>query len=91
MERIENRKSAFCIFEYVYFARPDSIFEGQMVYSVRKQCGMQLAIEELVEADIVSSVPESGTAAAHGYAEQVSELYLLTVHYFLYIFFASLA
>lgn len=75
MERIENRKSAFCIFEYVYFARPDSIFEGQMVYSVRKQCGMQLAIEELVEADIVSSVPESGTAAAHGYAEQVKATY----------------
>lgn len=62
---------AFCIFEYVYFARPDSIFEGQMVYSVRKQCGIQLAIEAIVDADIVSSVPESGTAAAHGYAEQV--------------------
>lgn len=47
------------------------------MYSVRKQCGMQLAIEELVEADIVSSVPESGTAAAHGYAEQVrSDLYV---------------
>lgn len=43
-----------------------------MVYSVRMQCGRVLAIESPVEADIVSSVPESGTAAAHGYARQVS-------------------
>lgn len=71
VERADQRMQAFCIFEYVYFARPDSIFEGQMVYSVRKQCGMELAIEAFTEADIVSSVPESGTAAAHGYAEQV--------------------
>lgn len=61
---------AFCIFEYVYFARGDSIFEGQMVYSVRIECGRQLAREAPVTADIVSSVPESGTAAAHGYAKE---------------------
>lgn len=66
-----DKKQAFCIFEYVYFARSDSIFEGQMVYSVRMQCGRQLAIEAPVDADIVSSVPESGTAAAHGYAQEV--------------------
>lgn len=66
----ENRRHAFCIFEYVYFARSDSIFEGQMVYSVRLQCGRQLAREAYVDADIVSSVPESGTAAAHGYARE---------------------
>lgn len=61
---------AFCIFEYVYFARSDSIFEGQMVYTVRMECGRQLALEEKerLQADIVSSVPESGTAAAHGYS-----------------------
>ena len=70
--RSDNKKSAFCIFEYVYFARPDSIFEGQMVYSVRMQCGMQLAREAPIDADIVSSVPESGTAAAHGFAQEVS-------------------
>lgn len=70
VERPNNKKQAFCIFEYVYFARSDSIFEGQMVYSVRMQCGRQLAIEAPVTADIVSSVPESGTAAAHGYARQ---------------------
>ncbi|CRK89597.1 CLUMA_CG003246, isoform A [Clunio marinus] len=61
---------AFCIFEYVYFARSDSIFEGQMVYTVRMECGRQLAIEAPVEADIVSSVPESGTAAAHGFSRE---------------------
>lgn len=65
------RSLAFCIFEYVYFARGDSIFEGQMVFAVRMQCGRQLAIEHPVEADIVSSVPESGNAAAHGFSRQV--------------------
>nr|DBA29171.1 TPA: hypothetical protein GDO54_009424 [Pyxicephalus adspersus] len=67
----EKDPSAFCIFEYVYFARPDSIFEGQMVYSVRRRCGQQLAIEAPVEADLVSTVPESATPAALGYAEKV--------------------
>lgn len=61
---------AFCIFEYVYFARSDSIFEGQMVYSVRLECGRQLAREAYIDADIVSSVPESGTAAAHGFSRE---------------------
>ncbi|XP_052865403.1 amidophosphoribosyltransferase-like isoform X1 [Anopheles cruzii] len=68
----ESRRHAFCIFEYVYFARSDSIFEGQMVYSVRLQCGRQLAREAGVDADIVSSVPESGTAAAHGFARETN-------------------
>lgn len=45
-----------------------------MVYSVRMQCGRELALESPIEADIVSSVPESGTAAAHGYARQVNVL-----------------
>ena len=63
-------RQAFCIFEYVYFARSDSIFEGQMVYSVRMECGKQLAREAFIEADIVSSVPESGTAAAHGFSRE---------------------
>lgn len=70
VDRPQNHKEAFCIFEYVYFARSDSIFEGQMVYSVRLQCGRELAREALVDADVVSSVPESGTAAAHGYARE---------------------
>ena len=61
---------ALCVFEYVYFARPDSVLEGQMVYSVRKQCGKQLALESPVDADVISTVPESATPAAIGYAEQ---------------------
>lgn len=61
---------AMCIFEYVYFARADSILEGQMVYSVRHRCGIQLAIESPVEADLVSTVPESATPAAIGYAQK---------------------
>lgn len=71
VEPPENKRVAFCIFEYVYFARSDSMFEGQMVYSVRLQCGRELSREAFVDADIVSSVPESGTAAAHGYAREV--------------------
>ena len=71
VERDDYRRMAFCIFEYVYFARSDSMFEGQMVYTVRMQCGRELAKESPIDADIVSSVPESGTAAAHGYAIEV--------------------
>jgi amidophosphoribosyltransferase len=67
--------SAFCIFEYVYFARPDSLFEGQMVYAVRERCGRQLAKEAFVEADIVSTVPDSATPAAFGYAWQSGRPY----------------
>ncbi|XP_072935302.1 amidophosphoribosyltransferase-like isoform X2 [Epargyreus clarus] len=70
VERPPAKQQAFCIFEYVYFARADSMFEGQMVYSARLQCGRMLARESPIDADIVSSVPESGTAAAHGYARQ---------------------
>lgn len=75
VERPEGKAQAFCIFEYVYFARPNSIFEGQEVYEVRARCGRQLAIEKPVEADVVGSVPESGNAAAFGYAKQVSHLF----------------
>lgn len=70
VEPPENKRVAFCIFEYVYFARSDSMFEGQMVYSVRLECGRELSREAPVAADIVSSVPESGTAAAHGFARE---------------------
>ncbi|KRT80372.1 hypothetical protein AMK59_8726 [Oryctes borbonicus] len=68
--RPEGHKQAFCIFEYVYFARPNTVFEGQEVYTVRSQCGRQLALEHPLEADIVGSVPESGNAAAYGYSLQ---------------------
>ncbi|KAG7263219.1 hypothetical protein CRUP_036225 [Coryphaenoides rupestris] len=74
--RPEGDVPAFCIFEYVYFARPDSIFEGQMVYTVRQRCGRQLAIEAPTDADVVSTVPESATPAALGYAQQLGLPYV---------------
>ena len=57
-----------CIFEYVYFARPDSRVYDRNVYEVRKQLGRQLAIEQPAEADIVIPVPDSGVPAALGYS-----------------------
>ena len=63
-----NTPSRFCVFEYIYFARPDSVVEGQDVYEVRKRIGRELARESLVEADTVIPVPDSGVPAALGYA-----------------------
>lgn len=60
----------FCIFEYIYFARPDSTMEGHSVYEVRKQIGIELARESPVEADIVVPVPDSGVPSAIGYAAE---------------------
>ncbi len=60
-------KPALCIFEYVYFARPDSILEGQVIHTVRQRMGRQLAREAPAEADIVVGVPDSATPAAIGY------------------------
>jgi amidophosphoribosyltransferase len=73
-----------CIFEYVYFSRPDSISDGRSVYSVRKAIGAQLAIESPVEADLVVPVPDSGVPAAIGYAQQSGipfELGIIRSHY----------
>ena len=65
------KKNAFCpcVFEYVYVARPDSIIFGRSVYETRKECGRMLAAQLPVEADIVVPVPDSGIAAAAGYAQ----------------------
>ncbi len=59
-----------CVFEHVYFSRPDSIVDGVSVYSVRKAIGAELARENPVEADLVIPVPDSGTPAAIGYAQE---------------------
>ena len=59
-----------CIFEYIYFSRPDSIVGGKGVYDYRKNLGRQLAIESPTDADLISAVPDSGNPAAIGYAEQ---------------------
>lgn len=62
--------SKFCIFEHVYFSRPDSIIGGQSVYETRRQIGVELARENPVEADLVCPVPDSGTPAAIGFAHE---------------------
>ncbi len=59
-----------CVFEYIYFARPDSNLQGKNVHLVRRELGRRLAREHPVEADIVSGVPDSSIAAASGFAEQ---------------------
>ncbi|NLB89004.1 MAG: amidophosphoribosyltransferase [Syntrophomonadaceae bacterium] len=61
---------AHCIFEYIYFARPDSNIDGINVYKARRELGKQLARECPIDADVVISVPDSGTASALGYAEE---------------------
>jgi len=60
----------FCIFEYIYFSRPDSFVEGRNVYAIRHAIGRELAIEETHSADMVIPVPDSGTPAAIGYAAE---------------------
>ena len=64
----EQQKRSFCIFEYVYFARPDSNIADQNVYKVRVNMGRELARENPLEADIVVPIPDSGNCAALGYA-----------------------
>lgn len=64
----DAKQEARCIFEYIYFARPDSVFDGVSVYHARLFAGRALAIDSPVEADLVVGVPESGNAAALGYS-----------------------
>lgn len=65
-----SKKASICIFEYVYFARPDSVIQGASVYEMRKLMGRHLAKDFPVEADLVCGVPDSGLCAAIGYAEE---------------------
>jgi amidophosphoribosyltransferase len=77
-------RSRFCVFEYIYFSRPDSVVEGRGVYEVRKRIGAELARETGVAADLVVPVPDSGVPAAIGYAEEAGlpfELGLIRNHY----------
>jgi len=66
----EARKPRFCIFEHVYFSRPDSIIGGESVYETRRRIGVELAREAPVDADLVCPVPDSGTPAAIGYSQE---------------------
>ncbi len=73
-----------CIFEHVYFSRPDSILDGSSVYTVRKRIGAELARENPVDADYVVPVPDSGVPAAIGYAQESGipfELGIIRSHY----------
>ena len=77
-------KAAPCIFEFIYFARPDSFISGKSIYQARKELGRQLAREAPVEADVVIPVPDSGVPAAFGFAEQTGlllEMGLVRNHY----------
>jgi amidophosphoribosyltransferase len=73
-----------CIFEYIYFARPDSVVGGRSVYTIRKKMGHELATEAPAEADVVVPVPDSGVPAAIGYAQTAGipyELGIIRNHY----------
>lgn len=73
-----------CLFEYVYFSRPDSVVNGKSVYEVRKRMGRGLAREHAVEADVVVPVPDSGVPAALGYAQESGipyEMGIIRSHY----------
>ncbi|PIW26974.1 MAG: amidophosphoribosyltransferase [Rhodospirillales bacterium CG15_BIG_FIL_POST_REV_8_21_14_020_66_15] len=79
-----SRARRFCIFEHIYFARPDSVIEGQNVYEVRKRIGAELAHEAPVGADVVVPVPDSGVPSAIGFARETGipfELGIIRNHY----------
>ncbi len=77
-------KARPCVFEYVYFARPDSVVNGRSVYEVRKNMGARLAVETPADADVVVPVPDSGVPAALGYAQKSGlpfEMGIIRSHY----------
>jgi amidophosphoribosyltransferase len=79
-----RKPERLCIFEHIYFARPDSVIEGQSVYEARKRIGRELARESHVDADIVVPVPDSGVPAAIGYSQEAGipfELGIIRNHY----------
>ncbi len=79
-----KQKPRPCVFEYIYFARPDSLIKGKCAYEYRKRLGSELAKESDLKADLVIPVPDSGVPAALGYAEQSKkkfELGLIRNHY----------
>ncbi|MFN8559273.1 MAG: amidophosphoribosyltransferase, partial [Dehalococcoidia bacterium] len=76
LQAVESRREALCVFEYIYFARPDSTIRGERIYPVRMAMGAELAREHPVEADVVIGIPDSATAAAIGYAREARLPYL---------------
>jgi len=81
---LKKTKHAFCIFEYIYFSRPDSVVFGENVDKIRRRLGRQLAREHPVEADIVIGIPDSANTATLGYSEESGirfEIGLIRNHY----------
>ncbi len=79
-----HQSRRFCVFEYIYFARPDSVVEGMPVYDARKRIGAELARESHIDADVIVPVPDSGVPSAMGYAAQSGipfELGIIRNHY----------
>ena len=66
----QGAKRSFCVFEYIYFARPDSVIDGSAVHTARQRAGALLALSHPAQADVVVGVPDSGLDAALGYAQQ---------------------
>ncbi len=84
LQPFPNTGRRFCLFEYIYFARPDSVMEGSSVYEARKRIGMELARETGVDADVVIPIPDSGVPAALGYSVESRipfELGIIRNHY----------
>lgn len=84
LKPFQRQKSRFCVFEYIYFARPDSVLEGRSVYYARKAIGAELARESPSSADLIVPVPDSGVPAAIGYSEAAKipfELGIIRNHY----------
>jgi len=84
LKPFQPAQQRFCIFEYVYFSRPDSVIEGRSVYEARRRIGAELARETGVPADVVVPVPDSGVPAAIGYAAEAGlpfELGIIRNHY----------
>lgn len=84
LKPFKPQPSKFCIFEYIYFARPDSVLEGKSVYNMRKNIGIELAKETKIDADVVVPIPDSGVPAAIGYSLQSKipfELGIIRNHY----------
>ena len=65
-----RRTRALCVFEWIYFARPDSVMDGRLMHTAREDMGAQLAREHPVDADLVIGIPDSSTSAAVGYARE---------------------
>jgi amidophosphoribosyltransferase len=79
-----RHRARFCVFEYIYFSRPDSVVEGTPVYDARKRIGRELARESPAAADVIVPVPDSGVPAAMGYASESGvpfELGIIRNHY----------